>query len=325
MSSLVGAAGNDSLPGPSEDAAGGSQGGADSLFWTDFDDSLPGAAGDGVLSFATSGAYFLGHGLGACSITGLGSGATGADDVEFIGAAAGNAALGADNRYVCFAGGTRIRTDRGNAPVESLRAGDLVATISGRGAPLKRVLWVGRRRVNLVGHAHADALVPIRIRAGALAENTPSRDLLVSSDHCVFLDGVLVPAGLLVNGASIVAETSLAEVTYYHVELEVHDVLLAEGAGVESWIDSDSSACFENPPTALADAGDSLAEADFGWGVSRTCAPLLQGGERLAAIRAQIEARIRGRAAAWTAAPASRVGRAETGRSGFPATGDGPG
>jgi len=184
---------------------------------------------------------------------------------------------------VCFVAGTRILTARGEVPVEALRPGELVATLSGEGSPLKPVVFTGRRRIVLAGHPNAADLSPVRIRAGALGENTPHRDLLVSPDHCLFLDGALVPARLLVNGATITIEQGLAEVTYYHVELPTHDVVLAEGAAAESWLDAGNRAWFENAPTALlrVDATlDAYASAE-----PEPCAPVIQAGPRLAAIR----------------------------------------
>ena len=192
---------------------------------------------------------------------------------------------------VCFAAGTRILTAKGEVAVENLRAGDLVATLSGQGSPMKPVLWIGRRRTALAGNPNARDLAPVRIRAGALGENTPHRDLLVSGDHCLYLDGVLVPARVLVNGTSITLEHGLAEVTYYHVELEAHDVLLAEGAAAESWLDCDNRAWFENAGVAMMQVDAVLGSYGTAPAAGRLCAEVMHGGERLAAIRDAIALR----------------------------------
>jgi hypothetical protein len=191
---------------------------------------------------------------------------------------------------VCFAQGTRILTDRGEVPVEALRAGDLVATLADPGAPFAPVLWIGHRKVRLAGHAHARDLAPIRIRAGALAGNTPLRDLLVSPDHCLLLDGSLVPARLLVNGSSIVVEQGLAEVTYYHIELARHDAVLAEGAAAESWLDCGNRAWFQNSATPLLRVEASLAA--HATRAMTPCAPMLLAGPALGALRDRLALRI---------------------------------
>jgi hypothetical protein len=113
---------------------------------------------------------------------------------------------------------------------------------------------------------------------------------VVSPDHCLFLDGALVPARLLVDGHRIVAETGVAEVTWFHIELPRHAVILAEGAAAESWLDCGNRAWFENAPVAQFAVTGNLADAGTGWDASRACAPLLHGGPRLAAIRAAIAA-----------------------------------
>jgi hypothetical protein len=190
-----------------------------------------------------------------------------------------------DPNAICFAAGTRILTARGEVAVETLAPGDLVATVSGAGAAMKPVVFLGRRRVALAGNPAAAALAPVRIAAGALAENTPRRDLLVSPDHCLFLDGRLVPARLLVNGGTITVEHCMAEVSYFHIELEGHDVVLAEGAAAESWLDTGNRDWFENAPLARLAVQGPLETQGTGFDAARACAPLVLGGPELAAIR----------------------------------------
>jgi hypothetical protein len=308
---LLGGAGNDSLvAGGGNDLLYGETGddtlvanGGDILYGGDGNDlfviSGTGnfASGQGnvdTVTFTASGNYTFtsAPGVGGWTVTGPGGTTNTITGIENVNTPAGTSAITAGTIYVCFAAGTRILTAEGEVEVERLKAGDLVATLSGRGSPMKPVLWLGRRRVVLAGHPNADAIAPVRIMAGALGQGAPHRDLLVSPDHCLFLDGALVPARLLVNGTTIVAERGLAEVTYYHVELESHDVLLAEGAAAESWLDCDNRSWFENAPVARFAVSGPLAEAGSGWDATRACAPLLHGGEKLAAIREAIAARI---------------------------------
>ncbi len=196
---------------------------------------------------------------------------------------------GAAVNLVCFARGTRILTDRGEVAVEALRAGDLVATLADPGAPFAPVLWIGHRNVRLAGHRPAREMAPIRIRAGALADATPHRDLLVSPDHCLLLDGSLVPARLLVNGSSIVVEQGLAEVTYYHIELARHDAVLAEGAAAESWLDCGNRSWFQNSAAPLLRVEATLAA--HATRAMTPCAPVLLAGPELGALRDRLALR----------------------------------
>jgi hypothetical protein len=143
----------------------------------------------------------------------------------------------------CFVTGTLIRTPAGDVAVESLQQGDAVTVTDGRTAAIR---WIGRRTVNT---RFADALtaMPIRIKAGALGEAAPSRDLLVSPDHALLVDDVLIHAGALVNDVSIVRETAMPEsFTYYHVELADHALILAENLAAETFIDNASRMAFDN-------------------------------------------------------------------------------
>lgn len=165
-----------------------------------------------------------------------------------------------DDFVVCFLAGTRITTPGGETPVEDLAIGDLVVTADGRTAPVK---WVG---VQTVVSVFADPLrsFPVRITAGALGEDLPARDLLVSPDHALMLDGLLVQAGALVNDATIVREAAMPErFTYFHIELARHDLVLAEGVPAETFLDTVTRRRFDNFAEYLArygDAGPVLAE-----------------------------------------------------------------
>ena len=89
-------------------------------------------------------------------------------------------------------------------------------------------------------------VLPVCIKAGALEDNVPKRDLWISPNHAMYLDGVLIEAKDLVNGGSIVQAESAESIEYYHVELDTHDVLIAEGALAESYIDDDNRLLFHN-------------------------------------------------------------------------------
>jgi Hint domain-containing protein len=144
---------------------------------------------------------------------------------------------------VCFMPGTLIRTTLGEVAVETLNRGDLVVTADGRTV---MVDWLGVQTISL---RFADKLrvLPIRIKAGALAENVPSRDLLVSPDHALLVEGALIQAGALVNGTSIVRENNVPTTfTYYHVEVEDHSLILAENTPAETFVDNIDRLHFDN-------------------------------------------------------------------------------
>jgi len=147
----------------------------------------------------------------------------------------------------CFLVGTGILALHGEVPVETLVAGDLVHVESGGVAPVK---WIGYRRLDCSRHPDPRKVWPVRIAAGAFGEQRPHRDLWLSPDHAVFVDDVLIPVKHLINGTTI-AQIPVDDVTYYHVELHRHDVLLAEGLTVESYLDTGNRALFANGGGAM--------------------------------------------------------------------------
>jgi autotransporter passenger strand-loop-strand repeat protein len=140
----------------------------------------------------------------------------------------------------CFAEGTRLRTPRGDVPVERLRVGDEVLTLDGTARPIR---WIGHRHVDCRRHPRPEAVQPIRIRRQAFGAGLPVRDLILSPDHALFLEGVLIPVKYLVDG-EIVARMDSACVTYHHLELDRHDVILAEGLPAETYLDTGRRAAF---------------------------------------------------------------------------------
>jgi hypothetical protein len=163
---------------------------------------------------------------------------------------------------VCFMPGTQVLTPAGEVSVETLRKGDLVTTTDGRHVP---VSWLGRQTVSRI-FADPMRVLPIRIKAGALAENVPSRDLLISADHAILIDAMLVQAGALVNGTSIVRETDVPTTyTLYHVEVDDHSLILADNVPSETFVDNVDRLAFDNwdEHVALYPEGKSIVEMAY--------------------------------------------------------------
>jgi hypothetical protein len=165
-----------------------------------------------------------------------------------------------------------------------------VLTLAGRLAP---VTWIGHRRTDLARHPSPLDVMPVRVRAHAFADNLPSRDLVLSPDHAVFAAGNLVPIRYLINNVSITQETR-ASITYWHVELDRHDLLLAEGLPAESYLDTGNRRAFENAPGATEMTPD-FAPAAWARAVWATegCAPILtdQAHPTLRALHLRLLAR----------------------------------
>ncbi len=187
----------------------------------------------------------------------------------------------------CYAEGTRLATPAGEAPVEALRPGDAVLALQGEAWVARRVRWVGRTTVDLARHPQPDRAAPVRIAAHAFAPGVPSRDLWLSPEHAVFVDGALVPAAALLNGATVTQEFP-PRVTYLHVELDAHSVLCAEGLAAESYLDTGNRGLFAGEAGTRPLHPDLLAAAAWD---ERACAPLLLGGARVAAVHGRLLAR----------------------------------
>jgi hypothetical protein len=201
----------------------------------------------------------------------VGSLTTAEFDVFNIG---GNSVI--DPEIPCFCAGTRIATKNGNIPVESLNVGDLVKTATHGFLPIR---WIGRRDYDGRFIAGNHLALPVRIRRGAFAHNVPSRDLYVSPEHALCEGGVLVHAWRFINGVSITQAQSVAQVEYYHIELDCHAVIFAENTPVESFLDTGCRNRFQNAASAPQMAPQ------------KPCLPRVEDGYYLAQLKARIDER----------------------------------
>ncbi len=164
----------------------------------------------------------------------------------------------------CFLSGTRLLTPAGEVPIETLAIGDLLVTHDGEERPIR---WIGYRSVRRDdATGWPEGSLPIRIQKDALGNGCPHRDLYVSRAHLLYLDGVLVPAGDLINGTTLATAVPDVDVIHYvHVELDRHDVLVAEGAPCDSLL----------PAAALRRSFDNYADYVAQYGASAAAVPAL--------------------------------------------------
>ena len=186
----------------------------------------------------------------------------------------------------CFAAGTRIATPGGAMPVERLREGDVVLTVSGKTQPIQ---WIGHRTLDCNRHLSPERVKPIRIAPHAFGENRPKRGLLLSPDHSVFVEDVLIPIKHLINGTTV-TQIEVATVTYYHIELPRHDVVLAEGLPAETYLETGARFAFENGGGALQlhpDFAPDEARVGMVW-QNFSYAPLIGADGQLNRVRARL-------------------------------------
>jgi hypothetical protein len=182
----------------------------------------------------------------------------------------------------CFAEGTLLRTPSGPRLVEELAAGDMILTAAGEQRPIK---WVGWSSMRPARHPHPAEVNPVRVKAHAFAPNMPEHDVRLSPGHAVHVDGVLVPVGRLINGATIVQE-AVETIRYFHIELDTHDLLVAAGLPCESYLDDGNRASFVNSGEAVALHGRLDPKS---W--DDACAPMVAAGPQLVEIQQRLHAR----------------------------------
>jgi hypothetical protein len=160
---------------------------------------------------------------------------------------------------VCFAKGSLIAAQSGSVAVEKLKVGDKVLTVTGQYETIK---WVGHRRVNCNKHSRPTEAWPVRVSKDAFGAGMPNQDLYLSPAHSVYVYGHLVPIIHLVNDVTIVQEER-PTVIYYHIELDHHSVIYAQGLPSETFLDSTNRKFFmtaSSNVTTLAGADEEFSE-----------------------------------------------------------------
>ena len=183
----------------------------------------------------------------------------------------------------CYVEGTRIATLSGETPVEKLRPGDIVRTHFAGTTP---IVWIGHRHVDCLRHPAPHNILPILVEAHAFGPRMPHRDLYLSPDHAVYVDDVLIPIRNLVNRKTI-RQVKVERVTYFHIELAEHDILMAEGLTAESYLENGDRTSFDNGGTTI------MLHPEFGarrWETAG-CAPLVVTGPALKAVKDRLDRR----------------------------------
>jgi hypothetical protein len=179
----------------------------------------------------------------------------------------------------CLAEGSLVATPDGERPVEGLAAGDLILCHAG-GQPVARAVVASRRtHCDLTRGPAGHAAAPVRIAAEAFGPGAPRRDLLMSPNHAIYAEGVLVPARHLVNGWSIVREAGRAVIDYVHIEVDRHDIMAADGLLVETRLPPPTL-----PPTPTKGRWSEAWDA-------AGCAPLAVTGPAFDRVRARLSRR----------------------------------
>lgn len=190
----------------------------------------------------------------------------------------------------CFLTGTLVRMLTGYVPVEDIRPGDVIMVRDGDTFMSRDVKWVGKSQavVRTTSPYPDEAGYPVRISKGALADNVPFKDMLVTPEHCLFINGAFIPARMLVNGKNISYDTRYAVYDYYHVETEQHAVIEADGVLTETYLDTGNRTSFISLSDSDVVAGHFEAPKDW---ARDAAVPLVTSRESVEPIYRAIDGR----------------------------------
>jgi hypothetical protein len=167
-----------------------------------------------------------------------------AASIPFLALASNSASAVCARVGCCLLKGTKVATPSGDRPVQELQIGDEVLTLTGP----KTIKWIGYTKFTKEGgRAWQDSVMPVRVTRFAIDDHTPHCDLYLSPRHSIYFNEALIPVMYLINEANIAQGTPLdiSAIEYYHIELDRHEVIYAEGALVESY-DGENREYFSN-------------------------------------------------------------------------------
>ncbi|KFL90169.1 hypothetical protein AmDm5_1025 [Acetobacter malorum] len=210
------------------------------------DTFLYGANGDGGSDIFTigSGGYVASSYIGSGSHLEVVAG--GSSDSPTI-AAGGIYHVTQASSLVCFLPGSMIRTEKGEVAVEDLQIGDQVVTFDWENNKevSRPIVWVGKAQATVhAGLPDDEAGWPVRVLKDAIADGVPYKDMLITAEHCLFLQNKFVPVRMLVNGETIFYDKTIRSYDYYHVETASHSVISADGMLTESYLETGDRASF---------------------------------------------------------------------------------
>ncbi|RUT26292.1 hypothetical protein C0V97_07040 [Asaia sp. W19] len=147
---------------------------------------------------------------------------------------------------ICYLAGTLILTPQGERIIETLEPGDEVIVRRKGIDCAETIRWVGSARQVVDKRERHDerAGYPVCLRTNALGKGMPHQDLYVTAEHCLFLEGCFVPARMLINDDTIAYDRSRHSFTYFHIELETHGIILANGVESETYLDTGNRLLF---------------------------------------------------------------------------------
>lgn len=141
------------------------------------------------------------------------------------------------NERACFTVDFTVATPSGETPIQSLKVGDDVFAYCDKSPKKVKIIRIGHTHINAkVSLPNDQAGYPVRILKNAIADEVPYKDLLITPEHCLFLNGNLVPARMLVNGRSIFYDRSITSFTHVHIQTETPSTIMANGLLIESYL-----------------------------------------------------------------------------------------